>query len=172
MSSLFSPFPTEEELMRRKLAASAVAVVVVVAVLVLVLHHQQKIQRSSTPVHVSSPGGPTSTPAGGPTPPTPATSNVSGLFTGPTVETQYGPVQVAIDVQGGKITDVKAVQYPVDRPRSQFINSQAVPLLRNEVLQVQSANVNVISGATFTSEAFATSLQAAIGQEQKKAATH
>jgi uncharacterized protein with FMN-binding domain len=172
MSSLFSPFPTEEELMRRKLAASAVAVVVVVAVLVLVLHHRQKIQRSSTPVHLSPPGPTTSTPSGGPTLPTPATSNVSGLFTGPTIEMEYGPVQVAIDVQGGKITDVKALQYPVDRPRSQFINSQAVPLLRNEVLQAQSANVNVISGATFTSEAFASSLQAAIGQEQKKIATH
>jgi uncharacterized protein with FMN-binding domain len=172
MSSLFSPFPTEEELMRRKLAASAVAVVVVVVVLVLVLHHQQKIQRSSTPVHVSSPGPTTSTPSGGSTPPTPATSNVSGVFTGPTVEMEYGPVQVAINVRGGKITDVKAMQYPVDRPRSQFINSQAIPLLRNEVLQAQSANVNVISGATFTSEAFASSLQAAIGQEQKKVATH
>jgi uncharacterized protein with FMN-binding domain len=172
MSSLFSPFPTEEELMRRKLAASAVAVIVVVAVLVLVLHHQRKIQRSSTPVHVSSPGGRTSTPSGGSTPPTPATSSVSGVFTGPTVEMEYGPVQVAINVRGGKITDVKAMQYPVDRPRSQFINSQAVPLLRTEVLQAQSANVNVISGATFTSEAFARSLQAAIEQEQKKVATH
>ncbi|HEY5045811.1 MAG TPA: FMN-binding protein [Solirubrobacteraceae bacterium] len=158
--------------MRRKLVASAVAVVVVVAVLVLVLHHQQKIQRSSTPVHVSSPGGTTSTPSGGSTPPTPATSKVSGVFTGPAVEMEYGPVQVAIDVQGGKITDVKAMQYPVDRPRSQFINSQAVPLLRSEVLQAQSANVNLISGATFTSEAFARSLQAAIEQEQKKVATH
>jgi uncharacterized protein with FMN-binding domain len=58
----------------------------------------------------------------------------------------------------------------VDRPRSQFINSQAVPLLRSEVLQAQSANINLISGATFTSQAFATSLQAAIEQEQKVAA--
>ncbi len=159
--------------MRNKEIAAAVAVVVVVVVLVLTLHHNsQKVQRSSTPVHVSSPGGTTSTPSGSSTPPTPATSNVSGVFTGPTVEMEYGPVQVAIDVQGGKITDVKALQYPVDRPRSQFINSQAVPLLRSEVLQAQSANINLISGATFTSNSFATSLQAAIGQEQKKVATH
>ena len=92
------------------------------------------------------------------------------MFTGPAVEMQYGPVQIAISVQGGKITDVKALQYPIDRPRSQFINSQAVPLLRSEVLQAQSANINVISGATFTSEAFASSLQAAVEQEQKKVA--
>jgi uncharacterized protein with FMN-binding domain len=158
--------------MRKREIAAAVAVIVVVAVLVLVLHHHQSVQRSSTRLHVSSPGPTTSTPAGGSTPTTPATSNVNGVFTGPTVEMEYGPVQVAIDVQGGKITDVKAMQYPVDRPRSQFINSQAVPLLRSEVLQAQSANVNVISGATFTSEAFAASLQAAIAQEQKKAAIH
>jgi uncharacterized protein with FMN-binding domain len=156
--------------MRNKSIAAAVAVVVVVAVLVLAVHHRQKIQRTSTPVQVSSPGATTSTPAGGSTPPTPGTSKVSGVFTGPTTEMEYGPVQVAIDVRGGKITDIKALQYPVDRPRSQFINSQAVPLLRSEVLQAQSANINLISGATFTSQAFATSLQAAIEQEQKVAA--
>jgi uncharacterized protein with FMN-binding domain len=157
--------------MRNKSIAAVVAVVVVVVVLVALLQHRQKLQRSSTPVRLTSPSG-TSPPSGSSTPATPAASNVNGVFTGPAVEMEYGPVQVAIDVQGGKITDLKALQYPVDRPRSQFINSQAVPLLRSEVLQAQSANINLISGATFTSEAFANSLQAAIGQEQKKAATH
>lgn len=155
--------------MRNKSVAAAVVVVVVVVILVLVLHHQQTVQRSSTPVHLSAPGGAASTAS---TAPTAAASKVSGVFTGETVAMQYGPVQVAIDVQGGKIIDVKAVQYPVDRPRSQFINAQAVPLLRSEVLKAQSANIDLISGATFTSNAFATSLQAAIGQEQKKAAAH
>ncbi len=153
--------------MRNKSIAAVVVVVVVVAVLLVALHHPQKIQRSSTPVHVSSPGGTTSSASGGSTPSTPAARNVSGVFTGETVEMEYGPVQVAIDVQAGKITDVKALQYPVDRPRSQFINSQAIPLLRSEVLQAQSANINLISGATFTSNAFASSLQAAIKQEPK-----
>lgn len=153
--------------MRNKSIAAAVVVVVVVAVLLLALHHPQKIQRSSTRVHLSSPGGTTSASSGGSTRSTPAASNVSGVFTGETVEMEYGPVQVAIDVQAGKITDVKALQYPVDRPRSQFINAQAIPLLRREVLQAQSANINLISGATFTSNAFAASLQAAIKQEPK-----
>jgi uncharacterized protein with FMN-binding domain len=158
--------------MRNKSIAAVVAVVVVVAILVAVLRHRQtKVQRSSTPVHISSPNG-TSTPSVGSTPAGPAASNVSGVFTGPAVEMEYGPVQVAIDVQRGKITDIKALQYPVDRPRSQFINSQAVPLLRSEVLQAQSANINLVSGATFTSEAFASSLQAAIGEEQKRALAH
>ena len=152
--------------MRNKSIAAAV-VVVVVAVLLLALHHPKKIQRSSTRVHLSSPGGTTSASSGGSTRTTPAASNVSGVFTGETVEMEYGPVQVAIDVQAGKITDVKALQYPVDRPRSQFINAQAIPLLRSEVLQAQSANINLISGATFTSNAFASSLQAAIKQEPK-----
>jgi len=159
--------------MRKKSIAAIVAVVVVVVVvLVLALPRHQKVQRSSTPVQVSSPGGTTSTPSSGSTPPTPAASNANGVFEGPSVEMQYGPVQVAIAVQHGQITDVKALQYPVDRPRSQFINSQAIPLLRSEALQAQSANINLVSGATFTSDAFATSLQAAIGQEQKKVATH
>jgi uncharacterized protein with FMN-binding domain len=157
--------------MRNKSLAAVAAVIVVVVVVVLVLRHPQKVQRSSTRVHVSSPGAATPTPSSGTTQATPGTSNAKGLFTGPSVEMEYGPVQVAIDVENGKIVDVKAIQYPVDRPRSQFINSQAIPLLRSEVLQAQSASINVISGATFTSEAFATSLQAAIGQEQK-AATH
>lgn len=157
--------------MRNKSIAAIVAVVVIVAILVEVLHHHQKIQRSSTRVHLASPNG-TSTPSGTSTAASPTAHSVSGVFTGPAVEMEYGPVQVALDVQGGKIIDVKAVQYPVDRPRSQFINSQAVPLLRSEALQAQSANINVISGATFTSEAFANSLQAAIGQEQKAAAHH
>ena len=156
--------------MRNKGISAVVAVVVAVAVLLLSSDSPQKVQRSSTPVHLSSPAGTLSTPSGSSTPSTSAPSNVSGVFTGPAVEMQYGPVQIAISVQAGKITDVKALQYPIDRPRSQFINSQAVPLLRSEVLQAQSANINVISGATFTSEAFASSLQAAVEQEQKKVA--
>jgi uncharacterized protein with FMN-binding domain len=152
--------------MRNKGIAAAVAIVVAIVVLVVALHKRQNVQRSSTPVHASSTGGTTSKPSGG----SPLASNVNGVFTGPAVEMEYGPVQVAIYVQKGKITDVKAVQYPVDRPRSQSINSQAVPLLRSEVLEGQSANINLISGATFTSNAFASSLSAAIEQEHTKVA--
>jgi uncharacterized protein with FMN-binding domain len=158
--------------MRRMGIAAIVAALIVVAILVAALPGRQKPQRSSTPVAVSSPGGSTATSGSGTPAPTPPTSHVSGVFTGSAVEMEYGPVQVEIAVQGGKITDVNVPQYPVDRPRSQFINSQAIPLLRSEVLQAQSAEIHVISGATFTSEAFARSLQAAIAQEQKKATAH
>jgi len=68
---------------------------------------------------------------------------------------------VSIVVQGTRITDIEATA-PTERQRSAFINQQALPLLRQEVLQAQSAAVDVISGATLTSEAYGASLQAAL----------
>jgi len=82
---------------------------------------------------------------------------------GPAVNMQWGPIQVTVKVKGKKILDISAT-YPTERPRSQFINSQAIPWLRQEVLQAQSANVQLIGGATMTSEAYAQSLQAALTQ--------
>lgn len=83
-------------------------------------------------------------------------------FTGPSVDMQWGPVQVQIVVQGKKILDVKAT-YPTERQRSAFINEQAVPLLRQQVLKQQGINnVYAISGATMTSVAYGQSLQAAL----------
>ena len=82
---------------------------------------------------------------------------------GPSVSMQWGPIQVTVEVKGKKILDISAT-YPTERPRSQFINSQAIPWLRQEVLQAQSANVQLIGGATMTSEAYAQSLQAALTQ--------
>ena len=88
----------------------------------------------------------------------------SGTFVGPVVDAYYGNVQVQVTIQNGKITDVKFLDYPHDRRTSQMINSQAMPWLVQEAIQAQNANVNVISGATLTSEAFANSLQAALSQ--------
>ena len=82
---------------------------------------------------------------------------------GPSVDMQWGPIQVTIKVKGKKITSISAT-YPTERPRSEFINSQAIPWLRQEVLQAQSANIQLIGGATMTSEAYAQSLQAALTQ--------
>jgi uncharacterized protein with FMN-binding domain len=85
-----------------------------------------------------------------------------GTYTGPTVDAYYGLVEVKVSVQNGKIADVQFLQYPHDRRTSVEINSQAMPWLQQEAIQVQSANVNIISGATFTSEGFAMSLDAAL----------
>jgi uncharacterized protein with FMN-binding domain len=85
-----------------------------------------------------------------------------GTFDGTTVNTRYGPVQVEVTVQGSKVTDVEALQTPNDRFRSVAINSQAAPMLRQEALRAQNAQINIVSGATITSEAYAKSLQAAL----------
>ncbi|HEX6508868.1 MAG TPA: FMN-binding protein, partial [Chloroflexota bacterium] len=76
---------------------------------------------------------------------------------------QYGPVQATITVTGRRITNV-SISAPMGDPRSADINSQAVPILQSETLQAQNANVNTVSGATETSDAYAQSLQAAVAQ--------
>ncbi len=86
----------------------------------------------------------------------------NGTYTGPAVDVFYGLVQVQVVIQNGQIANVKFLQFPNDRRTSQEINSQAMPWLTQEAIQVQSANVDIITGATLTSEGFANSLQAAL----------
>jgi len=93
-----------------------------------------------------------------------ATSAGSGTFAGETMETRFGPIQVQVTLQSGKIVDVVELQVPNDRRRSIAINNAAGPILREEVLQAQSANIDTVSGATVTSDAYAQSLQAALDQ--------
>jgi uncharacterized protein with FMN-binding domain len=88
----------------------------------------------------------------------------TGTYTGPVEETPYGPVQVAVAEEGGKIVDVKALQLPTEHALSQEISEHVAPMLRSEALQAQSAEINVISGATYTSDGYAYSLQAALRQ--------
>jgi uncharacterized protein with FMN-binding domain len=102
------------------------------------------------------PPSPTATPA-------PVTGQYKdGQYIGPRVDAFYGFVKVQADIQNGQIADVKFLEFPSDRRTSQRINAVAVPYLTNEAIQAQSANVDIISGATLTSEAFAQSLQAAL----------
>ena len=102
-------------------------------------------------------------PAAGATPaPTKAASKGSGTFTGAAVQYPYGQVQVQITLVAGKITDVVA-QMP-DQGRSGFISQSVAPILQGEALSAQSANIDTVSGATYTSEAYAQSLQSAIDQ--------
>jgi uncharacterized protein with FMN-binding domain len=83
-------------------------------------------------------------------------------LTGAAVQDPYGTVQVVVTMKRGKIMDVQAVALPLDSDRSRSINTAAAPLLRSEVLRAQSAQIDVISGATYTSQAYAQSLQAAL----------
>jgi uncharacterized protein with FMN-binding domain len=85
-------------------------------------------------------------------------------ITGPVVQTQWGPVQVAITTQGGKITDVAVPQHPSGNANDQAINDYALPILVDETLNAQSANIDMVSGATVTSGGYIQSLQAALDE--------
>jgi uncharacterized protein with FMN-binding domain len=76
--------------------------------------------------------------------------------------TRYGNVQVEITVENGKVTAAKVLQVPWSNGRDQEINSYAVPILNQEAVDQQSANIDMVSGATYTSQGYAQSLQSAI----------
>jgi uncharacterized protein with FMN-binding domain len=98
----------------------------------------------------------------------PQTTGAKGTFTGQktgtAVQIPFGTVQVQVTFQGGKITDVQPVQMPSDQRHSAEISSAVAPMLHDEVLQAQSAQVNTISGATYTSMGYLQSLQSALDQ--------
>jgi uncharacterized protein with FMN-binding domain len=81
---------------------------------------------------------------------------------GDSVDTRYGPVQVQVTVSGGKITDVQPLAVPYDNGRSQEINDYAVPILHQEIIDAQSAQIDTVSGATYTSGGYHDSLQSAL----------
>ena len=87
-----------------------------------------------------------------------------GLVLGVSANAFYGQVQVQAVVQGGKLASVKVVKFPNDRNTSRYINNQAIPVLRQEAIQAQGGHIDTVSGATLTSDAFATSLADALGQ--------
>jgi uncharacterized protein with FMN-binding domain len=110
-------------------------------------------QRATTPITASA--APAST----------RSSTKSGTTVDGAVESnQYGNVQVRITVTGGKIVDVSAVQLPQGDPRSAQISSYAAPQLRQEALTAQSASINTVSGASYTSAGYQASLQSAIAK--------
>ena len=89
-------------------------------------------------------------------------AGVSGTFKGETSQTRWGPVQVQVTLTDGKITDVTTLQYPNGDRKSLNISNQVIPWLQDEVLQIQSAQINGISGATYTSGGFKASLASAL----------
>lgn len=91
-----------------------------------------------------------------------AAARPSGTFSGATAATDYGPVQVAIVVRSGRIVDVKALQLTNQGDRSVAISAGAAPILRTEALHAQSAKIDTVSGATYTSDGYRRSLQSAI----------
>jgi uncharacterized protein with FMN-binding domain len=95
---------------------------------------------------------------------TSSSSLKDGSYTGDAAQTRYGPVQVRITVSGGKITTVDVPEYPAESPRDEQINRFAVPQLVSETISAQSAQIDMVSGATFTTDGYLQSLQSALDQ--------
>ena len=92
------------------------------------------------------------------------TTGAAQTSTGAAGQTQWGPVQVEVTVEGGTLTAVNAVSYPDSDPKSSQISAVAIPSLEQQAMTAQSAQVDGVSGASYTSAAFAESLQSALTQ--------
>ena len=93
-----------------------------------------------------------------------SSSTGTKTITGEAADTRYGPVQLKVTFSGKKITNIDVVQYPTESGRDMEINSYALPILNQEAMSAQSAQIDAVSGATFTSDGYAQSLQSAIDQ--------
>lgn len=89
-------------------------------------------------------------------------SAATQVYAGDEVMTRYGVVQVRITVEAGRIASAEALQFPSTDRHDQMINSRAVPIYNAEAVEAQSADIDVVSGATVTWEGYTESLQAAI----------
>ncbi|WP_262698419.1 MULTISPECIES: FMN-binding protein [Streptomyces] len=144
----------------RKAAVTTVSTVAGVILLLSLKPHQNPAPDMTAPPPSSG------TPGASPSPATtghrPSSGGASGTYTGSVISTSYGPVQVSIKLSHGRITAVRALRTPSDRPRSQQIAADAVPRLTREALSAQSAHIDAVSGATYTSEGYTRSLQSAL----------
>ncbi len=124
--------------------------------------------QSSTSSNISSTTGSStvgsSTVSPAPTATTASSQYKDGTFNGSTQNAYWGNVQVAALISAGKITKIKILQYPNSHSTSVYINQQALPYLQQETIKAQNANIQIISGATFTSQAFIQSLSDALNR--------
>jgi uncharacterized protein with FMN-binding domain len=153
--------------MRRAVVTSTATVAGVILLLSLKPH-------DSAPAKVISSGGTAADTSAGSAADTPSsgssaaaggssgTSTARRSVTGSAVDTRYGPVQVKVTLAGSKITAVDVIQYPSEDRRDQEINSYALPVLNQEAIAAQSAGIDVVSGATYTSDGYIRSLQSAL----------
>jgi uncharacterized protein with FMN-binding domain len=142
----------------------ALAIAGTVAALVMLLSFKTHSPAASTtpPAAVSS-GTNTSTGAASPSPTAKSTTTTgTKTYTGAAADTRYGPVQVQITVTNGKVVKATAVEYPTQDPRDAEINAYAIPQLQAETVAASSARIDMVSGATYTSEGYLQSLQSAL----------
>jgi uncharacterized protein with FMN-binding domain len=100
-----------------------------------------------------------------------SSSSTTTTVTGDAAPNQYGNVQLKVTIAGGKITKIEPVQLPSSDPKSSEISTYAEPLLRQSALTKQSANVDAVSGATYTSDSYKTALQSALDKAGFPAST-
>ncbi|AGL15557.1 FMN-binding protein [Actinoplanes sp. N902-109] len=141
-----------------------------VAALVLLFSYRTSTGDTATAstVAVAAAPLPTATPTPTPSPSSTSSSAAAGSATktksypGSVAQTRWGPVQVSITVANGRITDVQVPTYPNGNGRDVEINASALPVLQQETLAAQSADIDTVSGATVTSDGYIESLQAAL----------
>jgi uncharacterized protein with FMN-binding domain len=114
----------------------------------------------STPATVASPPSASASKAGSSS--SAGASTAATTVTGDEAQTSYGPIQVKITVKNGKVTAAEAIEYPNNDPRDAQINSSAIPALNSEAVSASSARIDAISGATYTSQGYVSSLQSAL----------
>jgi uncharacterized protein with FMN-binding domain len=154
--------------MRRAVVATAGTVVGLVLLLGYRSEGAAKVQKvdtgsgASTNVGTGSGTGSTGSTGTGTTVPTAASSSSDHSYTGQDVFYRYGDIEVAVTLSGSRIVTVTVPQDDASSPYSQTVNSAAVPVLVKEAVDAQGVNFDVVSGATFTSDAFAQSLQSAL----------
>jgi uncharacterized protein with FMN-binding domain len=133
-----------------------------ITIVVLLFGYHTSTNKSTSAATVPSASAPTTTssPQGG------SSGNSSNIktYNGSVAQTRWGPVQVKITVQDGKLTKVTVLQQPNGNRRDQEINDQALPILIDETVSAQSAKIDMVSGATVTSDGYLESLQAAIDE--------
>jgi uncharacterized protein with FMN-binding domain len=137
-----------------------------VTVVVLLFGYHTSTNSTSTAQGAASSTAP-SEPATSPTSPSSSASSrprSSGTksYTGDVASTRWGPVQVKITVADGTITKVTVLQSPSGNPRDIEINDRALPILVQDTLDAQSAKIDMVSGATVTSDGYLSSLQSAL----------
>lgn len=141
--------------MRRAVLATTGISALIVALLALKPHQLPAVAgvwpRSPTTSHT-------------PTSASPGASPGTGTFTGDPIDTQYGTVQVAAALDHGKITAIKVLQAPDQNGRDQEIAAYSLPRLTQEALGAQSAHIDAVSGASYTSQGYIQSLQSALDQ--------
>jgi uncharacterized protein with FMN-binding domain len=141
-----------------------------VAALVLLFSYRTSTNSSEagaapTTISQQTTTSPTTNPTTSTSPTTGSSSGTSGAaktYTGSVASTRWGDVQVSITVTDGKITDVAVPVYPSENGRDQEINANALPVLRQETLAAQNASIEIVSGATVTSDGYLQSLQSAL----------